>query len=462
MPETDIQGNIPNALPLARRGGCRLTRAACLKAGIAGMCWMLAGPSIRAQDALKYSLAGDAVAEAQREQFATQLYTIREGDFKLLVVPSLELDYNDNITLQRDDALSDFILKPLVTLTGGYPVTAENLLTFNTGVGYDEYLEHGQYSAVRVNSDSALSFDMRIKDFLINVHDQFSYFQDPSAEAAIAQTAVYGGLLNSAGLSGTWDLEALRLTLGYDHQNFISSSGQFDYLNRASELFVARAGLTLRPDITVGVEGTASYTGYDQQVLNDNQGYSAGIYANWHPDPMLYITPRAGYAIYQLDQTSESAEVFDLTPSGVPVAVPTGEVVQTSSVNTWYASLDITNKLTESVGYSVHAGHEIRLGLQSDLIEDSYFRPEMNWMIIKDLWINSSLFYEHGHQGIGNVTGNFTETYDWYGGALMLSYPIMKRLLMSLSYRLTLRSSDIPSREYSQNIVGIKFSYQPK
>jgi hypothetical protein len=44
----------------------------------------------------------------------------------------------------------------------------------------------------------------------------------------------------------------------------------------------------------------------------------------------------------------------------------------------------------------------------------------------------------------------------------MLSYPLMKKLLLSLNYRLTLRSSDIHDREYAQNLVGIKLSYQPK
>jgi hypothetical protein len=460
MPETNLQWNPLNASQLAWRGGLFSARTAWLKSGIAALCCILYCPSMRAQDALRYSLAGDAMAEAQRQQMSSPYYTFKEGDFKLLVVPSLELDYNDNVTLVRTDAQSDIILRPLVTLTGSYPISQQNLLSFTAGVGYDEYLEHSQYSAFRVDSYSLLSFDMRIKDFLTDFHDRVSYFQDPSAEASLAGTATYGGLLNTAGLSTTWDLEALVLTLGYDHQNFVASTGEFSYLNRASEMLLARAGIKLRPDLTVGVEGTASYTSYGQEVLNDNQGYSGGVYADWEPDPYLHITPRAGYAVYQFDETSESAQIFDLTPSGSPVVVPTGEVIKTANVNSWYASLDVTNKISEAVSYSVSAGHELRLGFQADLIEDSYFRPTVNWMIIKDLTLQTSLFYEHGNQGAGNVSGNLTETFDWYGGALALSYPLMKKLILSLRYRLTLRDSDIPSREYTQNLVGIKLSYQ--
>jgi hypothetical protein len=74
--------------------------------------------------------------------------------------------------------------------------------------------------------------------------------------------------------------------------------------------------------------------------------------------------------------------------------------------------------------------------------------------------LNSSFFYERGNQGAGNVTGNLVETYNWFGGGLALTYPLMKRLILSLTYRLTFRSSSIPSDEYSQNLVGLRLTYQ--
>ena len=136
--------------------------------------------------------------------------------------------------------------------------------------------------------------------------------------------------------------------------------------------------------------------------------------------------------------------------------------IQTADVNAWYVDLTMSHKVSEAASYAFSAGHEIRLGIQSDLIEDYYFRPSITWTIVKDLGLNTSFRYEHGNQGAGNVTGNLTETYDWYGGSLALSYPLMKKLKLSLNYRLTLRSSNIPDNEYAQNIVGIKLAYQPQ
>jgi hypothetical protein len=423
---------------------------------------LLVAGAAPAQDSLRNSLAGDAAAEAQRKQFESQLYTFKAGDFKLLAVPSLELDYNDNVTLRKTDRQADFILRPLLTLSGAYPVTEQNLLSFSVGAGYDEYIEHSQYSAPRVISDSQTAFDTRIKDFVFNFHDRFSFTQNPGTEATVVGTAQYGGLMNSAGFSATWDLEDVKLTVGYDHQNFWSSSTQFKYLNRGSELPIARAGFSLNPRLTVGIEGSASFTSYDERVLNDNESYSAGVYADWNPGSSFEIKPRAGYTIYQFQHTSESGQIFLLTPTGSPIFVPTGQTIRTQDRSSWYADLSVSHNITKTVSYGVSAGHELRLGIESDLVEDTYFRPSVTWAIFKDLNLVASVFYEHGRQGVGNVTGNFAETYDWFGGSLEFTYSLMKRLGVGLSYRPTFRSSSIHSGEYSQNLVALRFFYQPQ
>ena len=235
------------------------------------------------------------------------------------------------------------------------------------------------------------------------------------------------------------------LTLGYDHQNFISSSGTFSYLNQSSELPVARAGFRFNPQLTVGVEGSASFTTYDQYVLNNNQSYSAGVYADWKPGSYFHVQPRAGYTISQFQHSSEAYVINQLGPG--PIVVPLGESIQTENTTTWYADLTVSHQVSKAVNYAFSVGHEIRPGIQSDQIEDSYFRPYINWKMVKDLSLGTSLTYERGNIGEGNVTGNLTETYDYYGGGFDLSYPLMKKLLLSLNYRLTLRSSGKSDRE---------------
>src|ERR1019366_4441712 len=136
------------------------------------------------------------------------------------VTPSLGIDWNDNINLVRTNALQDYIVRPTLGLGMSYPLTQHNLLRFDVTFGYQDYLEHSQYSTWYIQSGSALSFDIFIKDFRINLHDRFSYVQESSQQAAVANTGTYGTSQNTLGFNATWDLEDVTLNLGYDHQNY--------------------------------------------------------------------------------------------------------------------------------------------------------------------------------------------------------------------------------------------------
>jgi hypothetical protein len=443
-------------------------------AGLAYSRWLVMSAflmtlSAPAQEALRNSLAGDAAAEARLQpQSQPQIYTFKKGDFSMLITPSLSLQWSDNVELSQTNAQDDFIVSPGIGIVASYPMTQRNLLQLNVTLGYNEYLNHKDLSTWFLNSQSGsgLSCDIYIKDFWINLHDQISYVQNEAqggqnAQAAtqnaqggaaqnaqgaaqdgtIANTGNYGTFQNTAGISGTWDLNDVTLALGYDHQNILSTSGQFDEINHAAELIYTRAGFKVHPKITTGFEATGTFTTYNQTVLNDNAAYTVGIYADVQPDAFFRIQPRVGYTITQFQHTSQS--------------------IQTSDLNSWYTDLNITHQVTEAVSYSLDAGHEVSLGVLSDVTEDWYLRSNISWNIIRNLNVQTSLFYQHGNTGAGNVTGNLTETYDWYGGGLSLSYPIMKRFTLGLSYRLTLRSSTIADRGYTQNVVGLQFTYQP-
>jgi hypothetical protein len=231
------------------------------------------------------------------------------------------------------------------------------------------------------------------------------------------------------------------LNLGYDHQNVQSLSSQYDQINSASELLVARTGLQVHPKVAIGLEGTGSFMSYDQAVLNNNQIYSAGIYGDLRPGHYFRVQPRFGYAIYESGQTSSS--------------------IQGGNLNTWYADLTLTHQATDFLSYNLSAGHQIRPGVESDAIEVTYIRPGVDWNLINNVTLQTSGFYEHGDESAGQQASWLENNYDYYGGALSLSYSPMKEVSVSLNYRLTLRSSNVASGEYTQNLVGLQISYTP-
>lgn len=397
----------------------------------------------RAQEALRNSLAGQAAAEARRHALENRPYNFKKGDFRLLTTPSFGLDWNDNVNLSGATSGSDLVLRPSLQVGASYPLTAYNLLSVNLGIGYDHYLNNDDFSGFRLSSGSEIAFDLFVKDFRIDFHNRFEYSLDAAGRSDVAGTGLFGGFNNTAGVTADWDLRDLVVTLGYDHQNFISSNDQFRSTDRASELLLSRAGLKLRPDLVAGVEGTVSLTAYEDDLLNDSVGYSGGLYADWRPSAAFRVAPRVGYSLYSFDQTSRYLPAADR--------------------DAWYVGLTLTHAPRETVSYSVSVGHELRLGAQSDMTEVTYFRPSVTWRIMKDLTLQTSVSYEHGQQGLASRTQpQVNETYNWYGGGLSLGYPLMKRLQASLSYRITVRSSDVNTadRDYTQNLVGLMLTYR--
>jgi hypothetical protein len=377
------------------------------------------------------------------EPLATSLesapYTFKTGDFRLLVTPSLEADWVDNIDLAPHGGLQDFILRPLLQLDGTYPVSQLNLLQFNVGIGYDIYTEHSQFDALRLVSGSQISFDTYVKDFVFNVHDRFHYIEDPAEQAAVATTARFGGLYNTAGLSATWDQQDLLFQLGYDHENFVATSGAYDYLNRGSELLSGRAGFRIHPQILTGLETGGSFTRYDQNFLNDSTGYRAGLFGQWRPGRYLKVEGHAGYQAYLFDQTSSALRAIDQYA--------------------WYGSLIATHQLTDFFNYSLDVGRELRLGTEADFIKAWYARPAINWRPLNQVQVQGYLSFEHGDQGQAQQGGGVIETYDWLGFGFVVSRPVLGRLNAAIRYRHTLRGSDLAGREYSQNLIGLILTY---
>jgi len=326
-----------------------------------------------------------------------------------------------------------------MAVAASYPISAQKLLTLNLGLGYKAYLEHPRYSTWLLQSGTQVAFDLSVKDFLINIHDRVNFVQDVAQQTTLVGTADYATINNSAGLGVTWDLNEATLTVGYDHENIISVSQGFNSQDRSVEQLLGRAGFHLNPKITVGVETTAGFSRFDQMVLNNNSVYSAGLFAEWDPGKAIKISPRVGYTITSFSHSSSS--------------------IQTADLDSWYADLNITHQITEAVSYSLDAGRETRTGIQSDAVEDWFLRPSVQWNVIRNVSLSTFFSYEHGNQGVGNIAGNLTETYDSVSGGISAGYQIMKRLSLGVSYRITSRTSNAALRDYTQNMVGITITY---
>ena len=215
---------------------------------------LLAAVSVaRAQDAIRPSLAGETAAAARSQSLDRIPYNLMVGPMRFRFSATAGVEYNDNINLSETNTKDDFIFHPQVNMDAIWPITQLNTLKLDLGVGYNFYLDHSRNDTdtILLSPGSQLAFDIFVGDFRINIHDRFSLQQDPISQIGLSNVANYGRFENYAGLNVLWDLNKAVVNLGYDHYNYISTTTQFDYLNRNAEAL--SGSLMVNASSTTGV-----------------------------------------------------------------------------------------------------------------------------------------------------------------------------------------------------------------
>jgi hypothetical protein len=394
-------------------------------------------PSLRAQDAVRPSLAGEAAAEARRQSVEQIPYNLLAGPVRFLFSITTGIEYNDNINLSQTDEQSDVIIRPQFNIDAIWPVTQLNTLKLDLGLGYSFYLDHSNAdtNAVLISPGSQLSFDIFVQDFRINIHDRFSLQQDPVAELQLSNVVDYGRFENTAGVSVLWDLNKAVLTFGYDHYTYVSTTSTFDYLNRNAEELTASAYFAFTTATGGGLEASTVYNYYDQNVLNDSTSYTVGPFVETQLTNYLKLRVSGGYQSINFD-------------SG-------GFVSDSSDVSDYYANILLSHRINASISQTISAGHEAQLGVNSNFIELNYVRHTATWNIINRTLLTTELFYEDGDDS----GGIFGEHIQRYGGAIAFGYQFTQHITLGLRYQYTQKQSDQPLRDYKQNRVSLDGTY---
>jgi Putative beta-barrel porin 2 len=409
-----------------------------LRLGSLCFCLVLAGAfPLRAQDAVRPSLAGEQAADARHQDIEHIPYNLITGPIKYRVGVTLGLEYNDNINLSENNPESDLIIHPQVNINAIWPVTQINTLRLDIGLGYAFYLDHSDQNTngILLAPGSQLAFDVFVGDFRINFHDRFSLQQDPIDELQVSNVVDYGRFENTTGVSLLWDLNKAVLTLGYDHYTYISTNSDFDYLNRNAEELVASAAFAVTNTTSVGLETSFVTTYYDQNVLNDSNTYTFGGFVETQLTNYMKLRVAAGYQTISFDNT--------------------GSVFDSMDVSDYYANVLIAHRLNAAITQTLAAGHENQLGVNSNYISLNYVRHTVTWNIIRDTLLSTELFYEDADDSGGFINEHLHR----YGGAVTVGYQLTPHVTLGLRYQYTQKDSNVPERDYAQNRVSFDATY---
>ena len=412
--------------------------------------FLLGASLLRAQDAIRPSLAGEAAAESRRQSLDNIPYNLLAGPIRFRFSATAGLEYNDNVNVAEINRQEDFIFRPQVNFNALWPITQLNTLRLDLGLGYGFYLDHSEYNTngILLSPNSQLSFDIFVSDFRINFHDRFSLEQDPVGEPGLSNVADYGRFQNTAGVSVLWDLNKAVVTFGYDHYNFIATNSSFDYLNRNSEILLGSVSVAATSTTGVGAESSFIWNRYDQNFLNDSNTFSVGGFVETQITGYLKLRLAGGYQMIDFDSNS-----FVVSP--FPGAGGFLVFNDSSKLDDYYVNILISHRINAAITQRLSAGHESQLGVNSNYIKLNYVRHTVNWNIINRTLLATELFYEDAEDSGGFINEHFER----YGGALSLGYQLTRNVTLGARYQYTRKSSDVFLRDYIQNRFSLDGTY---
>lgn len=395
------------------------------------------GLSIGLAQSIRPSLTGATAAEMRKTSTQGE-YNLKLGPVLVDLSSSLEMEANDNINLAETGRKADLIFRPSIEANSTWQVSRLNALHLNLGLGYAKYLNNSSAdtNSLLISPDSALSFDIFVGDFKINLHDRFSILQNPIDEISLSKVAKFGRLQNSAGVSVLWDLNDIKLVLGYDHFNFHSLNGDFSYLNRSEEQFSFSASAALNSTTTLGLDANVAPIDYSENINNDGLTFCAGPFLEKQISNYLKLRLSGGYQGMRFSSGGQNGD--------------------NSNANSYYADLSLAHRMNAHWSETLSLGHETRLSLETNSVEYTYARYSANWQVNRKLSLSINGFLEDANESPSSLVSEHATR---FGAGFSTSYRFTRKLALSLRYGYVKKNSDVDLRSYYQNSCAVCLTY---
>jgi hypothetical protein len=419
---------------------------------VSGSGGMLACNTSRAQ--FSESLAGESAAQALKNSIENEPYNQKYGPVRVRTSAGLSVNYTDNVFYSSSPS-EDIMIQPQAWLDALWPVSDFNTLGGSVNLSYEWYLIHPSLNsdAPLVNPGSELEFNLFVGDFLIQPHEQFFYqqslffnsFSGTQPFYNFNNVGTFSRLDNQVGLDATWSLEKAVITAGYNHENFISQTAEFDYLDRSSEWFNAAAGYILGDHVQSGLEGRLSLHSYDQQtILQDNWRGRIGPFVEATLPEKITLRVGGGYDRAWYQQPSVPAAV------GILLGTPANDY--DSDYSSYYAYGKLSQEL-RLFTHSLEAGRELQLGANANNLRTVYCRYSISSPIIRNVELGANASINVGEE-YGGPSG-FDENFTYYGAGLQLRWDFAKHWWTDLGYEYLQKESDLPFRDFQRNLVSV-------
>jgi hypothetical protein len=389
-----------------------------------------------AQGIERESLSGESVAEQLRQSGVNQPYNLLLGPVTLRAEADATVNYNDNIGLNKTGRLSDVILTPSGVLNADWKVSDLNDIHLVLGIGYEAYLIHSQFNSLLLSPDSEAQFNFFVGDVIITLHDSFSYQQDPTAIAQLSNQTRLSRWQNDVGVSATWDLDEIILSLDYDHANLWVTQSAYSYLTNQSDTFSPKVTVKVNPSIDAGVSLSVSDVRYEQSFENDYVSLSVGPFVNATISKNLSVDAQVGGYFADYDTGGGNGD--------------------SENVSSFYGSAGVTHRINDFLNQSATVGREFIPGLTSNFTQRVYANYTLTWQATKDINLGGNLLWEN----LDDSDAIFHEDSNRYGAGISANDNLNQHLTLSFNYQYLIKDANPSILDYSQNSTTVGMRYQ--
>jgi hypothetical protein len=378
-------------------------------------------------------MAGQSAAEARRlARINLDRPAFRIGASAWSVTGGLALEGNDNIGFDSARTAADLITRPQLATEMSWNISERNSLEFGLGTGYSAYLAHPDFNRFFISPGSALVLDVYSGDFWINLHERLSVTENAYEDPTLVSSADYSQVQNVAGMTTTWDLNQLAVTVGYDHGDYRALSGGSATSNGDSDTFTGSIAYRAHPKTQYGIETGGGLIGYARQTgLRYATDFNIGAFVQSSLTEYIHARAAAGYTAY--------------TPNdGTPQGEYTG----------FYARLGLNHRLNQYLDYDLTGGRNISFGFFAGTIDLYDAVLQLHWHFFEKLIIETGFQFEHGSQVLFGE-----EKFDRFGPRVSLRRSISAKMSAGLRYQFFHRDSNQPGGDYEMNLVIASLDY---
>ncbi len=366
-------------------------------------------------------------------------YNLRLGPFDVAFAVGLTGEWNDNVNLAPDDEkLDDFILRPFLQTDAVWRLSELNTLRLSLGLSYNYYLNNSEFSSdsVIITPTSAVAFSFFVGDFRITLSNAFSYQEDPLGLPTVSNSATYRRFENQAGIQLDYNLnEQVILTAGYTHYNLWVLDDEFKSLESAVDTVYFRPSIEVSPGVNVGLNTSASFTQFDDEARGDSQNYLVGPFLDYMLTEHTQIYLEVGWQHSEFDGSLAAND--------------------NDSLDSCYMRGEISNELNEAFSHRLALSYFAQPDFESNYIDLLRVDYGFDWKLTPYFSLRPVFFYERFESSAqGGEDGNR------YGFQIGFGYRITPSVSLAANYRLLLKDSNLPKRDYTQNAVTLTLSYE--